>query len=552
MAKQTENNVGIYLRLSQEDMRDGESLSIENQKMMLTKFVRDKGWNLVSEYVDDGYSGTDFERPGVQKLLADAQLGKINTVVVKDLSRFGRNYIEVGRYIDYIFPMNNIRFIAISDSVDTADRNSSALDMMPIINLFNEWHSASTSKKIKAVFEASAKSGKYLGSKVPYGYSRGDDENHLPVVNPETAPIVKRIFKMRLHGMSQRRIADRLNAENITCPSDYYYRNKGKENVLDCRHLWSRSSVDHILKNPMYLGHLVQLKWTTVSHKNHKVVPKDKSEWAVVENTHEALITQEMWDRCRELDEERTTGKVTKQGDVKPLSSLMYCADCGFRMKFSSTSKWRGTTTGNPHKIVEKYYKCSTYSQFGKNACSTHYISLRNIEQIVLNDIRSMIDLVISDENDARKKFLARKQRNLSNQTNAGKDKLKTNKSRIAELDNLMQSVYEDKVQGNISASVCAKLLEKYEKEQNSLANEVAQIEEQLFAAKHDEKDVDRFIESLRKYENAEILTRQMCLELIDHITIDEFHKGKTERDIHIYYKFIDKGYTDNELTPKS
>lgn len=545
MAKQTENNVGIYLRLSQEDMREGESLSIENQKMMLTKFVRDKGWNLVSEYVDDGYSGTDFERPGVQKLLADAQLGKINTVVVKDLSRFGRNYIEVGRYIDYIFPMNNIRFIAISDNVDTADRSSSALDMMPIINLFNEWHSASTSKKIKAVFEASAKSGKYLGSKVPYGYSRGDDENHLPVVNPETAPVVKSIFEMRLQGMSQRRIADRLNAEKIPCPSDYYYGNKGKENVLDCRHLWSRSSVDHILKNQMYLGHLVQLKWTTISHKNHKVVPKDESEWAVVENTHEALITQEIWDRCRELDEERTTGKVTKQGDVKPLSALMYCADCGFRMKFSSTSKWRGTTTGNPHKIVEKYYKCSTYSQFGKNACSTHYISLRNIEQIVLNDIRSMIDLVISDENDARKKFLARKQRNLSNQTNAGKDKLKTNKSRIAELDNLMQSVYEDKVQGNISASVCAKLLEKYEMEQNSLANVVDQIEEQLLTVKHDEEDVDRFIESLRKYENAEILTRQMCLELIDHITIDEFHKGKTERDIHIYYKFIDKGYTD-------
>ena len=156
-----------------------------------------------------------------------------------------------------------------------------------------------------------------------------------------------------------------------------------------------------------------------------------------------------------------------------------------------------------------------------------------------------MIDLVIFDENDARKKFLARKQRNLSNQTNAGKDNLKTNKSRIAELDNLMQSVYEDKVQGNISASVCAKLLEKYETEQNSLANEVAQIEEQLFAMKHDEEDVDRFIESLRKYENAEILIRQMCLELIDHITIDEFHKGKTERDIHIYYNFIDKSYID-------
>ena len=202
MAKQTENNVGIYLRLSKEDMLEGESLSIENQKMILTKFVHDKGWNLVSEYVDDGYSGTDFDRPGIQRLLADAQLGKINIVVVKDLSRFGRNYIEVGRYIDYIFPMNNIRFIALNDNVDTADRSSAALDMMPIINLFNEWHSSSTSKKIKAVFEASAKAGKYLGGRVPYGYDRGDDPNHLPVINPETAPVVKHIFELRLQGLS--------------------------------------------------------------------------------------------------------------------------------------------------------------------------------------------------------------------------------------------------------------------------------------------------------------------------------------------------------------
>lgn len=545
MTKQNINNVGIYLRLSQEDERIGESLSIENQKMMLTKFVRDNGWNLVSEYIDDGYSGTDFERPGIQKLLSDAQLGKINTVVVKDLSRFGRNYIEVGRYIDYIFPMNNIRFIAISDNVDTADRSSSALDMMPIINLFNEWHSASTSKKIKAVFEASAKSGKYLGSKVPYGYTKGVDENHLPIINPDTAPVVKWIFEMRLSGMSQRRIADTLNANKIPCPSDYYYNMKGEENIIDCRHLWSRTAIDRILKNPMYLGNLVQLKSTTVSHKNHKIIPKDESDWAVVYNTHEPLITQDMWDRCREIDNERTTGKVTKQGDVKPLSSLLYCEDCGFRMKYSSTSKWRGTTTGNPHKIIEKYYKCGTYSQFGKNACSTHYISLRNIESIVLNDIRSLIDITISDEEDARKKFLARKQRNSTQQTSVCKEKLKSHKTRIAELDKLMQAIYEDKVQGDISASVCAKLLDKYESEQKNLISEVDEIESQLLNVKQDEKDVNNFIECLRKYENAEILTRQMCLELIDHITIDEFHKGKKERNIHIYYKFIDKGYSD-------
>ncbi len=204
-----------------------------------------------------------------------------------------------------------------------------------------------------------------------------------------------------------------------------------------------------------------------------------------------------------------------------------------------------GTTTGNPHKIIEKYYKCGTYSQFGKNACSTHYISLRNIESIVLNDIRSLIDITISDEEDARKKFLARKQRNSTQQTSVCKEKLKSHKTRITELDKLMQSIYEDKVQGDISASVCAKLLDKYESEQKNLISEVDEIESQLLNVKQDEKDVNDFIECLRKYENAEILTRQMCLELIDHITIDEFHKGKKERNIHIYYKFIDKGYSD-------
>lgn len=544
MAKQAENNVGIYLRLSKEDMLEGESLSIENQKMILTKFVHDKGWNLVSEYVDDGYSGTDFDRPGIQRLLADAQLGKINIVVVKDLSRFGRNYIEVGRYIDYIFPMNNIRFIALNDNVDTADRNSTALDMMPIINLFNEWHASSTSKKIRAVFEANAKAGKYLGGRVPYGYDMGDDPNHLSVINPETAPVVKRIYELRLQGYSQRKIADMLNAEGILCPSEYYYDRQGKDNILNCRKLWGRAAVDKILKNPMYLGNLVQLKTTTVSHKNHKTVRKDESEWVVVPHTHEPLITQDMWDRCREIDQERSVGRRTKDGDTKPLSALIYCADCGFRMKFSRNQKMRGVTTGNPHQIRVGSYNCGTYSQYGKEYCRTHYISQCNIEQIVLNDIRSMMQYVEEDEDKARKMFLARKQQQESKQISSDKEKLHKAKERIAELDSLMQSVYEDKVSGEIPASMCAKLLAKYEEEQNTLSAEVNEIEARQRVQKQDEDGVDEYISRLKKFRNAEYLTRQMCLELIDSVIVDSFERGRQERDIHIYYKFIDKGYT--------
>jgi hypothetical protein len=428
--------------------------------------------------------------------------------------------------------------------VDTADRSSAALDMMPIINLFNEWHSSSTSKKIKAVFEASAKAGKYLGGRVPYGYDRGDDPNHLPVINPETAPVVKHIFELRLQGLSQRKIADRLNEEGILCPSEYYYQRQGKENPVDSRKRWSRSIVDRILHNPMYLGNLVQLKTTTVSHKNHKLVKKDEAEWVVVPNTHEAIITQEIWDRCKEIDEERAIGRRTKTGDTKPLCALMYCADCGFRMKFSRNQKMRGVTTGNPHQIVVGSYNCNTYSQFGKEVCHTHYISQRTIEQIVLNDIRSMIQLVEEDEAKARKLFLARKQRQESQQTSSDKEKLRKAKERIAELDGLMQSVYEDKVSGEIPASMCTKLLAKYEAEQNALSAEVQEIEARQLAQKQDEHDVDEYISRLKRFRNAEYLTRQMCLELIDAVTVDEFERGKQERDIHIYYKFIDKGYT--------
>lgn len=265
MAKQTIYNAGIYVRLSQEDMRAGESLSIENQKLILTKYVKEQGWNLVDTYVDDGWSGTDFDRPAVQRLLSDAQSGKINLIICKDLSRFGRNYIEVGRYVDYIFPSYNIRFIALNDNVDTASKDTSALDMMPIVNLFNEWHAASTSKKIKAVIEANAKAGKYKTNYPPYGYIKGTDKNCTPVVDPYSSEIVRRIFEMRAVGYSIKKIAKQLNDEHILVPSDYYYQFIGKVNPYQTAHLWSAGTVKRILNNPVYIGKLVQLRTTTVS-----------------------------------------------------------------------------------------------------------------------------------------------------------------------------------------------------------------------------------------------------------------------------------------------
>ena len=250
-SKQQQNkNAGLYYRLSKDDERAGESLSIENQKLMLRKYAVEQGFTVIDEYIDDGWSGTSFNRPEVKRLLEDAKTGRINVIIVKDLSRFGRNYIEVGQYTDYIFPMHNIRFIALGDNVDSANTENAGMDMMPIMNVFNEWHAASTSKKIRAVIETNAKSGKYRANAAPYGYVKGNDENRLPIRDEPAASYVLRMFEMRAKGISPNKIADALNEEGIKTPADYKEEKFGIPNTRKSHHLWSCATVKQILTNP--------------------------------------------------------------------------------------------------------------------------------------------------------------------------------------------------------------------------------------------------------------------------------------------------------------
>lgn len=539
MSKQIIYNTGIYVRLSQEDERAGESLSIENQKRILTKYVNDQGWNIIDTYVDDGYSGTNFDRPGVTRLLDDAMAGKINLIIVKDLSRFGRNYIQVGQYIDYIFPTYNIRFIALNDNVDTASKDTTAMDMMPIVNLFNEWHAASTSKKIKAVIEANAKSGKYRTTFAPYGYVKGDDENRLPVVDEPAASVVRRIFEMRSQGISPRHIADALNAEGVPTASDYMYAKLGKPNPRRTGHLWSSERIRAIVNNPTYLGHLAQLRTTTVSYKNHKVIKKDPSEWSIIENTHEPLVSQEIWDKCREVEASVSQGKKTATGFVAPLSGLMFCADCGEKMRLG----WNNTTNGSkkkPRKYIRHNFNCGNYNRHGKIACCSHYIKMKDINAIVLADIRYMASLVVENEEEARNRFLAQKAQVNERQTAEEKKRLKDGKYRLEELQKLIPSIYEDKVLGKIPEDVCVNLLEKYQSEQKALSAQVEELEAKLSAVKQDEQDAEEFIRRLKKYTDVRELTREMALELIEYITVDAYAADRP-RDIHIYYKLLDK-----------
>lgn len=532
LPKQTEYKVGTYLRLSRDDERVGESLSIENQRTILTKYIEEQqGWSLYDEYVDDGISGTTFERPGVQRLLEDAKNGKINLILCKDLSRFGRNYIQVGQYVDYLFPMHNIRFIALNDNIDTAMSDSASMDMMPIMNVFNEWHAANTSKKLRAVFEANAKSGKYKTNYPPYGYTKGTDKKCTPVIDPYSSEIVRRIFEMRAAGFNVRKIADTLNSEHILVPSDYYYHTIGKPNPYHTAHLWGVSAVKRILRNPIYLGHLVQLRTTTVSYKNHKTVRRDKEDWAVTENNHEPIISQELWDRVREIDDSVSNGKSSKNGVTMPLSGLCYCADCGSKMKQNSNLNCKS----------KPCYTCGKYSRFGKEYCTSHTIRLELIESLVLQDIQQQIHFIMN-EPDVREKLLVYKQGEYASDKKRQSDIAK----RMDELDGLIQNVYEDKVAGKVPEKVCIGLLEKYQAEKDKLSAELDELMKHSEATRQDERDIDEYIRRMKSYAGATELTREMALDLIEYIKVDA-HPGHRNlpRTIHIYYKLLDKPLTN-------
>lgn len=531
-------NAGLYLRLSKDDERAGESLSIENQRHILTEYAVEHGLTIYNEYVDDGYSGTNFNRPAVQRLLDDAKEGKIDTIIVKDLSRFGRNYIQVGQFVDYLFPCYGIRFIALADNIDTADRNSTAMDMMPIMNVFNEWHSANTSKKIRAVVEANAKAGKCKSAYAPYGYLKGTDEKHLPVVDEETAPIVRRIFEMRAQGMGKRKIAYTLTAEGIETPGDNKKRRLGRENLQNVTHCWNAQEVLNILHNPVYLGHLALLRQTTVSYKNRKIVHKPMEEWIITKNTHEPVITQELWDKVREVDKSVSRGKSTKKGEVKPLSGLIFCPECGKKMRLVWNRKLvKGVYTDE----VKFSYNCGGFMESGKHYCSSKFIQEPVINDIVLQDIRAKASFVWTDEETARAEFLHKKMQQTSEEQKADERKLKSGKRRYDELGKLIQSIYEDKVRGRIPEEVCVELMQKYQTERNALQTEIAELESRCNQSRQNEADVDEFMSRIKRYANVEELTREICLELIEYISVGVIPKDKDiPREIHIYYKLID------------
>lgn len=528
--KQKHYIAGLYYRLSQEDERQGESASIDNQRTILRKYAEERGFEIHDEYVDDGVSGTTFQRPGVQRLLDDAKTGIINTIIVKDLSRFGRNYIEVGQYVDYVFPTFGIRFIAIQDNVDTENRDSGAMEMMPIMNVFNEWHAANTSKKIRAVRRSNAKEGIYIAKKASYGYKMGTDKKRAPVIDEETAPIVKRIFEMYASGMSPRKISEVLNLEGISSPATYAYTQSGQRPKPNVVGLWTAVTIREILNKIIYIGHMPQLRWTSLSYKNHKRFRKDESEWTVVYNNHDPIISQELWDRVQERKKSVAQGRKTKVGYTHPLSGFLFCADCGNKMKLCTSVSRKGTRL--------YHFDCGYHIRYGKAYCFSHYITASALEEIVLGDIREMAQRIVLDEKAIREDFIRHNTELADKAIKTAKKELQAKRKRTEELSRLMQVAYEDRVRGKMPEDICISFIQKYSDEQKILEAEIAELEKKLAETENTMQSADEFMRNIKKYLEAPELTREMCYELIDRIIVGGSPKttGK-EREIDIVYK---------------
>lgn len=539
MKMQENYMVGIYARLSRDDERDGESVSIENQKEMLCRHVREQGWTLYDYYCDDGVSGTTFDRPGLNRLVQDATDRKINLVLCKDLSRLGRDYIEVGKYTDFVFPSLGCRFIALNDGVDTIRKNNEMLVILK--NVMNDLYARDTSNKIKAVKQSTFKSGKYVGCYAPLGYRKSAEDKHILEIDPVTAPVVRHIFDLRLQGNGFRKIALQLNAEKIPAPRGFYYMAEGRENMRGETPFWNDVTVKTILRNEVYLGHMVQNKTGTVSYKNHKQVSKPKSEWIKVESTHEPLISQETWDAVQRMDNHPSRGRSGKSGVVALFGGLLRCMDCGASMRYMRD--YRKKTSGKEPEY--KAYVCNRYAAGGKNACLSHYINQKVLIQIVLADIRCKALWAQNDRENLREQLLAREQTANMERTRTLQAELNAIGKRMPELDKLIQAAYEDKVMGRIPESVCIQLLHKYEDERRTKQERSRELTGQLAVSRENEQSVDSWLDMMQDYAQLEELDRPTLVRLIQKIEIGERYTvdDHEERDIHIYYNFV--GYIE-------
>ena len=542
MAKSNQGKItALYERLSRDDELQGESNSILNQKKYLEDYACKNGFNNIQHFTDDGYSGTNFNRPGFQSMIAEIEAGHIATVIVKDMSRFGRNYLEVGFYTEIQFPSKGVRFIAINNNVDSA--NPTDNDFTPFLNIMNEWYAKDTSNKIRAVFKSRMQDGKRCSGSIPYGYKRVPGDKQTLHIDAEAAAVVRRIFRLTIEGYGSYEIARILFDDKIETPAVYFGKQnrgiwKSKEEFPN-PYNWSGFVVGQILSKPEYMGHTVNFRSHKLSYKDKSSVQNPEDEWLIFEDTHEAIVDKETWELAQKL--RKTPKRIDTLGEANPLTGLVYCADCGEKMY---NHRSRGGTENNPYP--SDFFDCSSYTlahQKRTKACCGHYIGTKSLRTLILETIRSVSTYAISNQEEFIAKVRAASQVRQAEAAKDAKRKLGKDRKRHTELDTIIKKLYESFAIGRITDERFDSLLFEYEVEQKSLAAAIAEAEDSLMSYKEDTARVEQFLALAKKYTDFSELTTPMINEFIDKTIVHapERVDGDRVQEVEIYLNFIGK-----------
>lgn len=530
--KKGDNNVDqqkitiLYCRLSNEDALDGESNSIANQRAILTRYAAERGFTNTRILVDDGYTGTNFNRPGVQEGLSLVEQGLVGTWIVKDMSRFGRDYLQVGRYTEIVFPSYDVRFIAVNDGVDSERGDN---DFTPFRNLFNDFYAKDTSKKVRSVLKARGTSGKHMG-KPPYGY-RFDpaDRNHW-IVDEDAAPVVKRIFDLSIAGKGPSQIARILEADKVLTAKALYAQRKG-DLLPERPYHWMEQSVVGILERMEYTGCVCNFKTYSKSYKLKKRIPNASEDMFILPDTQEAIVPKEQWDRVQELRQhKRRPVKGERQG---MFAGLVVCADCGSKLHFATCKNFDGK---------QDHYVCAKYKS-GRGTCSAHYIREDVLRDVVLERIRAVTEYIRADVEGFQEDWLMCRREEQEKSIREDKRRLEKAKKRLADIDKLITRIYEDMVLGNLNQERYQKMLEGYEAEQASLNNEIIGLDDWVATREEMEDNVDQFLALLEKYVDIPELTQTIVNEFIKQIIVyaPDKSSGKRTQKIKIVFNFLEE-----------
>lgn len=530
MNKQSEKITALYCRLSRDDELQGDSNSIVNQKNILEKYARDNNFSNIRFFVDDGFSGTNFNRPSWTELLSLIEDNKVETIIVKDMSRLGRDYLKVGFYTEVLFVEKNIRFIAINNNIDSANQTDS--DFTPFLNLMNEFYARDTSKKIKAVMKAKGESGKPLTAIPPYGYMKSPDNPNQWIIDEEAAQVVKKIFTLCLEGYGTSQIAKLLQKEQVLTPRAYWVTNGriGGYEMPANPYKWVPDTVSVMLAKPEYLGHTVNFKTYKKSYKSKKSYENPKENQMIFENTHEQIIDLDTWERVQELRKNKR--RPTKTGKTNMFSGIAYCADCGEKLYYC---------TSNHFEKRQDHFVCSTSRKKGTETCGGHFIRAVVLEQGVLAHLNYVISFVASYESQFREIMGERHKSELKRELAAKRKIITKSENRIKELDRLIKSVYEDKVSGVLSESRFQIFSADYENEQKNLKIKIDTLTFEIEQQEEQADNLERFIEKVHKYFDLQELTPAVLNDMVKRVEVHASEKidGQRTQDIDIYYDLV-------------